>query len=170
MRFCSQNQWKSIKICPEIMKNHEKYGIFRNYINFEVPYLRAPEELDKKKPRFWTFQAEIFPTLYRLFESRKSRRSYSCLKMIANSKNQDQIWFRDQIALVCLFSNACGAPMHSSKWEWCRGFANLWADRQKVAPIGINWHQPQMWYRCVVWIDEIRNSMCTCHITFGSNQ
>ena len=40
---------------------------------FKTLYLGTPEELDKKKLHFWTFQLEFFPTPCRSFEMDSKR-------------------------------------------------------------------------------------------------
>ena len=65
-------------------------GFSRNSTNFNWLYLRAPEELDKKKPHFRAFQLEYFPTRHRSFETKNSRKSYSRLKIVTKCKNPIQ--------------------------------------------------------------------------------
>ena len=60
--------------------------IFQNSTNFNVPYLRAPEELDKKKPHFRTFQEQLFPTPCWSTSTDVSRKSYSRLKTVTKCK------------------------------------------------------------------------------------
>ena len=86
------------RICTKILRKLDEYsttgvvkvdfpGFSRNSTNFNWLYLRAPEELDKKKPHFRAFQLEYFPTRRRSFETKNSRKSYGRLKIVTKCKN-----------------------------------------------------------------------------------
>ena len=61
-------------------------GFFENSTNFNVLYLRALEELDKKKQHFRTFHEQVFPPPCWKVKMDSSRKSYNRLKTATKSE------------------------------------------------------------------------------------